>query len=48
MHTKSCERAIHERIMASIEGQIVEALRGEKLDDWAECLSGGDYSSMAI
>lgn len=36
-------KEVYERIMASIEGQIVEALRQENLKHWVDCLSSGDY-----
>lgn len=41
-------RAIHNKITEETKQRIVEALNAEGLDDWANCLESGDYSSMAI
>lgn len=40
--------AIYDRITRETNERIAEALRTEGLDDWADALSNGDYSRMAI
>lgn len=41
-------KEIYDQITSETESRIVEALRTEDLDAWADALASGDYSRMAI
>jgi len=39
---------IYDRVMKDAEKQVVEELKKEKLDEYADCLNSGDYTGLAI
>lgn len=41
-------KEIYDQITSETEQRIAEALRAEDLDEWADALTSGDYSRMAI
>ena len=41
-------QAIYTKITEETNARVVEALKADGLEDWANCLESGDYSSMAI
>jgi hypothetical protein len=39
---------IYDAVMRDAQSRVVADLRAAGLDDWADCLESGDYSSMAV